>query len=303
MTILIAGGTGLVGQHLAEILDKDGHTVHILTRQVRANKARIKYFRWIINESIDEKVFFDNSGCQVDAIINLTGAGIVDKRWTKSRQEEIINSRIKPAEYLQESLKKLNLNIPVYISASGVNYYNNSQSKLYVETDKVGTGFVQHTCEKWEQQAFKMSNVAQRIITMRTGVVLAEKSSFLQKFTATVPLFTAVFFGTGNQFLSWIHIEDLCQFYIHAIKNNKMEGAYNIAICEHATHLSFLKSFKMVSKKKFLIIKAPQFITKLVFGKLAVLLTEGVAVSNEKVKNTGFKFKYKTVEKAVEDLS
>lgn len=303
MTILIAGGTGLIGKRLTELLLEQGHLVHILTRQNKNNTKAIKYFQWAVGESIDEAAFYKNeSQNTIDGIINLTGAGIADKKWSAKRKEEIINSRVEPAKFLESTLAKLKIKVPVYISASGVNYYNNSTTKKYIESDSVGSEFVQHVCDVWEQQAYKLNTVSNRIVVMRTGVVLAAKESFLQKFTATTKVFVAGIFGSGKQFLSWIHIDDLCEFYIYAVENEAMAGAYNAAICNSETHLSFLKQFKLGSKKSFIILKAPVFIAKMVFGEMATLLTDGVAVSNQKMLDSGFKPKFKTVEKAVADL-
>ena len=303
MTILIAGGTGLIGKRLTELLLKDGHTVHILTRQKLENTSKIKYFQWDVGQFIEEGAFFnDPNQTTVDGIINLTGAGIADKKWSAKRKKEIIESRVKPAQYIEEHLTKLNVKVPVYLSASGVNYYDNSASKIYNEKDAVGNDFVQHVCDLWEEQAFKMSNVANRIVVMRTGVVLAKKESFLQKFTATTSFFVAGVFGSGKQYLSWIHIDDLCRFYIQALENQSMNGAFNAAICNNESHNSFLMSFKKATGKSFIIAKAPAFVANAVFGEMATLLTAGVAVSNQKMIDTGFKLQFDTVEKAVSDL-
>ncbi|MFK8039310.1 MAG: TIGR01777 family oxidoreductase [Crocinitomicaceae bacterium] len=303
MNILIAGGTGLIGQRLTDMLVNNGHTVHILSRQKRTNKKFVKYFEWTVGEYIDQKAFFNqDSKTVVDGIINLTGAGIADKRWTSGRKKEIISSRVRPAQFIQNTLLDLKVQVPVYISASGVNYYNNSKAKHYKEADNVGDGFVQHVCKLWEEQAFNMKNVASRISVIRTGVVLAKKKSFLQKFTATIKIGVAGIFGSGHQFLSWIHIDDLCHFYIHAIENKNINGSYNAGICNEDTHLSFLKAYRNTTKKKFIILKAPNLIAKLVFGEMAILLTEGVSVSHQKMLESEFRPEFTTVEKALENL-
>jgi uncharacterized protein (TIGR01777 family) len=303
MTILIAGGTGLIGSRLTEMLIANGHTVHILSRQTIRNKEKVKFFKWNIGVDIEEGAFFiEGSEKPVDGIINLTGAGIADKRWTAKRKEEIIASRVEPAAFIESTLNRLQIKVPVYVSASGVNYYNNSSEKKYVESDPVGTEFVQHVCDLWEEQANQLKSVANRVVCMRTGVVLAKKGSFLQKFTATTHLFVAGVFGSGQQYLSWIHIDDLCAFYMHALNNSEMNGAYNAAICDEETHVTFLKKYKHSSGKRFVVMPAPVFIAKLVFGEMATLLTDGVAVSNQKMINSGFQPTYNTVEKAVIDL-
>jgi len=303
MTILIAGGTGLIGKRLTEILNAKGHTVHILTRQNLEGSDQVKYFKWTIGKQIDIKAFFKNEAKEViDGIINLTGAGIADKRWTDKRKKMIISSRVNPAQFLQQTLLELKITVPVYVSASGSNYYNNSEKKEYVETDPVGDNFVQHVCDLWEKQAFKMENVASRIAVLRTGVVLAKKGSFLQKFTATTAVGVAGVFGSGHQFLSWIHIDALCGFYIKAIEDSKISGAYNAGICDSETHVTFIKSYRASTGKKFLIAKAPVFIAKIVFGEMSTLLTDGVAISHQKMLDSGFELKFETVEEAVKDL-
>ena len=294
MSIIIAGGTGLIGRRLSEILVKRGHMVHILTRQNIKDSTNIKYFKWSVGHSIDMNVF---EGATV--IINLTGAGIADKKWTTSRKKELIDSRIEPAKFLHQIMKGEGIHLDLYCSSSGSNYYEDSLEKIYVETDKPGTGFIQKLCADWEEQAFALQSNANRVVVLRTGAVLAKQGSFQQKFTMTTKLGIAGLFGSGAQFVSWIHIDDLCRLYLHAIEQTSMTGAYNAAISHPTSHLQFVKTFLKTSKRKALILKSPKWVSKLVFGELSVLLNAGVAISHQKAKDSGFTFEFEDLETAI----
>ncbi|MFD1551190.1 TIGR01777 family protein [Putridiphycobacter roseus] len=297
MNVLIAGGTGLVGSRLTEMLIKKGYTVHILTRKKLQNSISIKYFQWVIGKSIEEGAFENLSG-----IINLTGEGIADGRWTNSQKERIMNSRTQSADFLGTGLKDAKISVPVYISASGINYYANSKTKKYIEVDPAGNGFVQAVCVQWEKHAFDLQPVANRVVVLRTGLVLASQKSFLQKFTFSTKFMVGAVFGDGKQFISWIHIDDLCRYYIKSLEDTDITGAYNAGVCEDENQNSFLKTFKNVYNTNFIPFKIPKFVSKLIFGEMAILLNGGVAVSHQKMLETGFELNYPSLKTALEDL-
>ncbi len=298
MNIIIAGGTGLIGSRLAELLVEKGYGVHILSRQDKeVNTKNIRFYKWIIGESIDMDVF-ENVG----AIINLTGAGIADRRWTSERKKELTNSRIDPAKFLLDIMKAEGIYIPLYCSASGSNIYPSSDTVVYEENDAPGRGFINQLCEKWERQAMELQSHSNRVVILRTGVVLARSNSFLQKFTLTTKFFIAGLFGSGHQRISWIHIDDLCGQYIHAIENESVKGIFNAGISKNETHLRFIKTFLKRKKRKVLIVKAPKFVSKLVFGEMSCLLNKGVAISHEKIKQQGYTFKFESLDDAIGDL-
>ena len=298
-SIIIAGGTGLIGKRLTSLLVDRGFTVHILTRQNLASNDKIKYFQWHIEEQlIDLGVFKDAVG-----LINLTGAGIADKRWSKARKVEIMDSRIIPARFLQQVMRENEIELPVYVSASGSSFYPNSDGKHFVESDLPGSNFIHMVCVNWESQALAMESNFKRIAILRTGVVLAKSGSFLQKFTATVKFFVAGIFGNGKQALSWIHIDDLCNVYIMAIQNSTIRGVYNAGICNHESHYSFIKAYLEASNRKAIILKAPTFISKLIFGEMSILLNSGVSMSHDKIKVKGFKFQFENLSEAIKNLN
>jgi len=298
MSIIIAGGTGLIGTRLTELLIEKGYTAHILTRQDKANKKGIKYFKWQVGISIDMNVFEGAT-----AIINLTGAGIADKRWSKSRKKELLDSRVEPAKFLQGIMKSEGVHLKSYSSASGSNYYPNDLKKQYDEKDPPGDEFIQDLCVKWENQANDMMHHVDRVSIFRTGVVLAKSNSFLQKFTFTTRFLVAGLFGSGTQPLSWIHIDDLCHLYIHAIENPDFIGEFNAGISDNESHLSFIRTYLEVTGKKAMILKAPKIISKLVFGEMSTLLNDGVSMSHQKAIDNGFQFQFEDLRTAIQDLT
>ncbi len=297
MNVLIAGGTGLVGTRLTELLVARGYGVHILSRRKIEDKAKIKYFQWEIGKHIEEGAFENLAG-----IINLTGEGIADGRWTAEQKKRIMNSRTQSAEFIRYCLREKGIQIPVYLSASGINYYSNSRSKKYVESDHVGGGFVQDVCLQWEKHAFDLKPLSKRVVVLRTALVLARQKSFLQKFTFSTKFLVGAVFGDGKQFVSWIHIDDLCNFYIHALEDSEIAGVYNAGICDNENQSSFLKTFQNVYNRKFVTFKIPKFVSKLIFGEMAILLNGGVAVSHQKMLGAGYEMEYPTLKSALADL-
>ena len=297
MNILIAGGTGLVGTRLTELLVEKGYCVHVLSRRKIEDKLKVKFFQWEIGKSIDEGAFENLAG-----IINLTGEGIADGRWTDKQKKRIINSRTQSADFIRSCLKDAKISVPVYLSASGINYYSNSRVNKYIESDPAGDGFVQDVCVQWEKHAFDLKSMSKRVVVLRTGLVLASQKSFLQKFTFSTKFMVGAVFGDGKQFISWIHIDDLCRCYIKSLEDAEITGAYNAGVCEDESQNSFLKTFKNVYNRRSIKFKIPKFVSKLMFGEMAILLNGGVAVSHQKLLETGFELKYPTLNTALEDL-
>ncbi len=290
--ILITGGTGLVGRYLQKKLQEKNYSVVILTR----NPTLKNEFKWnIAEEYIDDAAFKD-----ITHIIHLAGAGIADKRWTDKRKQELINSRVKSANLLFKKVKELEINLKGFISASGIGYYGAITSdKIFTEEDKPENDFISKICIKWEAAANQFKKLNVPVSILRTGVVLAKNGGALQKMNT--PLFLSAL-GNGNQYMPWIHIEDLCNLYINTIENTKYTGVLNAVSPEHQTNNSFTKALGKSLKKAILPMNAPSFVLKTALGELAYILLKGSRVSSEKVENLGFKFKFKTLEKALKNL-
>lgn len=288
--ILITGGTGLVGTRLTNLLEAKKHNVRILTR----NPIKKNDFKWDVSKSyVDDKALED-----IDYIIHLAGAGIADKRWTAKRKKVIIESRVETANLLFNKIKEHKITLKGFISASGSNYYGaKTTSTIFEETHKSGTDFLGDVCVKWEASANQFSKLNIPVTILRTGIVLSKKGGALEKMKTPVisPL------GSGKQYMSWIHIDDLCAIYIKAVEE-KFIGIYNTVAPEYQTSKSFSKTLAKVIKRPYLPIAVPGFLLKLVFGELAVILLEGSRLSSEKILKDTFVFKYPTLKEALESL-
>ena len=288
--IVITGGTGLVGKRLTALLIERKHEVRILSRNP---KDKNEFKRDVSKDFVDEKAIEN-----IDYIIHLAGAGIADKRWTKERKEVIVNSRVATANLLFNKIKEQKIALKGFISASGSNYYGaQTTEKIYKESAPVGTDFLGEVCRKWEAAAHQFKDLNIPVTILRTGVVLSKTGGALEKMRTPIvsPL------GSGNQYMAWIHIDDLCEIYIKAVEG-VLTGVYNTVSPESHTSKTFSKTLARAIKRPYLPIAVPGFLLKLVFGELAIILLEGSRLSSYKLEKKGFVFKYKELESALESL-
>ena len=287
--VLITGGTGLVGTELTKLLKKENYNVRILTRTPDADNE----FKWDIkNNYIDPKALEN-----LDYIIHLAGAGIADERWTAKRKQVIIDSRVETANLLYRKIKEGNITLKRFISASGSNFYGaKTTQKIYEETDAAGNDFLGDVCIKWEAAANQFENLNIPVSILRTGIVLSEKGGALEKMLTPVisPL------GSGNQYMSWIHINDLCKAYLACLKG-ELNGVYNTVAPEFQDSTSFSKTLAKAVGKPYLPINVPAFALKLMFGDLSVILLEGSRLSSKKIEK-GFNFEFPKLKEALVDL-
>ncbi|KGL64165.1 TIGR01777 family oxidoreductase [Polaribacter sp. Hel1_85] len=289
--VLITGGTGLVGKRLTQMLIDKNHEVVILSR----NPKEENEFKWNVSSNyIDEKALKNT-----DYIIHLAGAGIADKRWTEKRKQLIIDSRVKTANLLFDKINELKIDLKGFISASGIGYYGTITSdKIFEETDKVGNDFLGEVCQKWEQAAHLFSTKNIPVTILRTGIVLAKNGGALEKMKT--PIISPL--GSGKQYISWIHIDDLCNLYIKAIEGN-LSGVFNAVAPDYQTSKSFSKTLAKSINRPFLGIGIPSFILKLIFGEMAIILLKGSRISTKKIeKNKRYSFRFSKLQKAMSNL-
>lgn len=295
-TVLITGAGGSIARKLAETLQND-FEVRFLTRK----KKNPNDFEWDLkNKTIEEKALEN-----VSHIIHLAGANIAEKKWTPERKQEIIQSRTDSAQLLSDTLQKKNIKLKSFISASGINYYGTKTTeKIFNENDSAGNDFLSKVVILWEKSAdqFKENNVAERVVKLRTAVVLTENEGALPKMSTPIKMGIGSLIGTGKQYMPWIHIDDICRIYEFALKNESLEGAFNAVAPEHATNQYLTKHIAEVLKKPLFMPNVPAFVLKLLFGELSVALLEGSRASSEKIQKAGFEFKFPKLENALRDL-
>jgi hypothetical protein len=295
-SILVTGGTGLIGKHLCDLLLKKGHKVFILSRN-SSNKSNI--FKWDIeNNYIDE-----NAIKNTDYIIHLAGAGIADKRWTAKRKKLLIDSRVSSANLLYTKVKALNPNLKGFIAASGIGFYGAiTTNKIFTENDSAGNDFLSTICIHWENASLQFNTLNIRTVILRTGVVLTKKGGALEKIVKPIKFGFGAALGTGKQYMPWIHIDDLCEMYIQAIENPKLTGIYNAVAPEYCTNKILTKEIAKVLNKPLFLPNIPALILKIILGKLSNILLEGSRVSSNKIVETGFEFKFPTLKNALKNL-
>lgn len=294
--VLITGAGGMIAKELAKKIGRD-YEIRFLTR----HRKQENEYEWDIKKGTVDETAFDN----VSHIIHLAGANISEKRWTPERKRELISSRVDSAELLRATLRKNKIKLKSFISASGINFYGTKTSeKIDVETDPPGNDFLSEVVVLWERAAddFKEQELAERVVKIRTAVVLSEKDGALKKMVPPVQYYIGSPLGSGKQYMPWIHIEDICSIYEFALKNSTIEGAYNAVSPQHATNKELTKKIAKVLGKPLWMPNVPGFVLKLIFGELASVILEGSRASSKKILDAGFHFKFPDLEKALRDL-
>ena len=295
--ILIAGGTGLIGNKLAQLLQKQGHEVALLSRS-RKNNTLFKTYQWNLDKgSIEEDAIIQSS-----YIINLAGAGIADKPWTRARKETIIKSRVEGNLLFKEYFKRLNYQPKAFISSSAIGYYGNRGNEWMYEHNEAGNGFLSESTIAWESSIKEISELGIRTSGVRIGIVLSTKGGALEKILLPFKFGLATYFGNGQQWYSWIHIDDIAGVFCHIIENDTLHGFYNGVAPHPATNKALIKNLKKIYNDKALLIPVPSIVMKMALGEMSHTVLDSTKVNAEKIINTGYQFKFEHLEQALKDL-
>jgi uncharacterized protein len=295
--ILITGATGLVGSRLTELLLQEGYRVSHVGRTKRTGK--VPSYVWSIDTgTIDKGAFQD-----VDTIIHLAGAGVADKRWTAARKKEILDSRIKSTRLLFETLKKEPHRVKSFISASAIGFYGfTTGEEVFTEDSKPGTDFLAQVTRQWEEEVDAISSLGIRVVKMRIGIVLSDKGGALPAMGKPVRFGVGASLGSGKQYLSWIHLDDLCAMFRKAVEDETMKGAYNAVAPKWITNEEMTKSIAGALKRPLWLPSVPAFLMKMIIGEMAVIVVNGSKVSSGKIQEAGFRFQYTEPAAALSDL-
>jgi len=297
-TVLIAGGSGTIGKYLSKKLIENGFKVNLLSRTNKSISGITTYLWNVENQYLDEKAIES-----ADYIINLSGANIGEKKWSSKRKKEISDSRVDSNKLLFNQIEKQNKKVKAFISASAVGYYGMITSdKIFTENDLPANDFLGMVCNKWEESCNSFENYGIRTVKIRTGVVLNSGDGALSKMMLPIKMFVGSPLGTGNQFIPWIHIDDLCNIYLKAIMDEKMNGAFNAVAPEHIYNKNFTKLLAKILNKPLLLPNIPAFVLKIILGEMAKLVLEGSRISSKKIENMGFHFNYPTLNSALNQI-
>jgi len=297
-TILISGGTGIVGTYLCKKLLDKGYHVAILSRVSRQG-TDIPTYAWDVDKNEIEKEAIETA----DYIIHLAGTNIGDKRWTAKRRQLIIDSRVKSGQLILDNIKENKHKLKAFITASAIGYYGTITSdKIFCETDTPSIDFLGDTCQQWEEMADGFEQLGIRTVKIRTGVVVTKQGGALAKMIRPVNMGIGSAIGNGTQYMPWIHIDDLCGIYIKAIEDTHMNGAYNAVAPDHKTNRDFTRILARILKKPFWFPSIPTLVMKIVFGTMSDMLLKGSRVSSNKITTAGYTFLYPDLDHALTNL-
>ena len=302
-TVLITGGSGLIGRSLANALVKGGYNVIILSRNPGSKQPlkNTSYVLWDI-----KKQQIDVSAVQqADHIIHLAGAGVVDKKWTEAYKNEIRESRTESSRLIMDTLKNNDNKVKAVISASAIGWYGEDEDpvKPFTETDGAVDNFLGQTCKLWEESIEPVTALGMRLVKLRTGIVLSNNGGALAEFKKPIRFGAAAILGNGKQMVSWIHIDDLCRMYIAAIENEKMNGSYNAVAPIPVTNKTLTYSLaKAMNGKFYLPVHVPAFVLKIMLGQRSIEVLKSATVSCKKIGDTGFVFEFNNIDAALNNL-
>ncbi len=307
MRILLLGCTGFIGKSLIPKLISEGHELCLISRkninQLKINSSfeKIAFLKLnLAKEKSWNDINLFNQLKSCEGIINLSGEPITDKRWSEEQKLEIENSRINTTSYLMKTLKKNKISPKVIINASAIGFYGTSLDKIFDETSPGGEDFLANLCKKWEGAASEKPFFT-RLLILRIGIVLGVNGGALGKMLPIFKVGLGGPIGDGNQWMSWIHIEDLCNMIVNGIKDKKYSGIINAVSPQPVK----MKEFSYVLAKCLQrpnLLPVPGATLKLILGDGAKLLLEGQNIKSIKL-NSFFKFKYPLLQEAISSLT
>lgn len=296
-SILIAGGTGLIGKRLTEVLLQKGCRVSHLGRSVR--KTGVPFFRW----NPEEGHLDDNAWEGVDTLINLAGAGLAEKRWSSLRKEEILRSRLNATDLLVKALRSGNHNVRTVIQGSAIGYYGvGEEARSFNEDDRPGEDFLASVVVKWERAADGLEAPGLRLVKIRTGIVLSDRGGALKEMLWPVRWGVGAPLGNGRQVMSWIHIDDLCELIAWVVRTDSIRGPLNAVAPNPVTNREFTFALARQLKRPLWLPGVPAVVLRLMLGQMADMVLYGSRISCEKIAQQGFQFRFPYLAQALENL-
>jgi uncharacterized protein len=295
--VLITGGTGLIGQYLSNLLVSKGYSVGHLTRSGQSKSDKIRAFKWNFEQGeIDQEAI-----PWADHIIHLAGE-TVGQRWTKKVKQKILQSRTKSTQLIIEELKNNRHHLKSFVSASAVGYYgDDTGDKLLTEESPQGEGFLSSVTGSWEEAVAESEDYTERLVTIRIGVVLSDKGGALAKMAMPIRWGVGSALGSGKQWLSWIHIDDLAKMFIQALEK-PIHGMYNGVGPNPATNKEFTKTLAKHLHRPIILPPVPAFILKLMLGEMSVLALGSNKAEPVAFLQEGFTFGFANLDEALKSL-
>ena len=304
-TVIVTGGSGLIGKQLTALLIKKGYNVIIFSHSQQTNNRQSNPS--IANWNIATGEIDKDAVAKADYIVHLAGAGVADKRWTKERKREIVESRTKSGALLVKTLQEVDNHVTAVISSSAIGWYgpdtSASSKNGFTEEELPSSDFLGEACRLWEESIEPVRTLDKRLVKLRTGIVLSNDGGALVEFKKPVKAGIAAILGTGSQVVSWIHIDDICRMYLAAIQNEEMIGAYNAVAPAPVTNKDLTLSLaKKMRGNTYLPVHVPAFALKLALGEMSIEVLKSATVSANKILHSGYDFSYSTIEAALTQL-
>lgn len=305
MNVLITGGTGLIGSRLSASLTGDGHRVIILSRSPQAKRGNLPEGVEVVRWDGSTPDGWGHLINEVDAVINLAGEsiggeGFPPTRWTEARKELIRSSRANAANALMAAIRDAEKKPSVFVQASAIGYYGAHGDEVVLESDRPGTDFAALLLAAGEMTTGAVEEMGIRWVAIRTALVLSKDGGIFPNLVLPVRMFGSQV-GSGNQYYSWIHMDDQIRAMRFVLENKDASGPFNLSAPEPVTnremHAAIAKALKWPA-----FVPVPGFALKLALGEVSSLVLEGQRVVPEKLRARGFEFKYTTIDAAVADL-
>ena len=296
MKILITGATGLIGSQIVEDCLKRNIKINFLTTSKRKINSLLncKGFYWNHEKNIIDLSCFEG----VSVIINLSGASIF-RLWTKTNKRIILSSRVNSLRFLKNTLIKNKIKIDSIVSASGIGAYPTSYDKEFDENETERSKyFLADVIKEWEQATNSFNDIIKNVSIIRIGLVLSKKGGVLKQTIQPMSLGFGVYFGSGKQWQSWIHINDISGIFLHAA-SMKLNGIYNGVAPNPISNFTFTKTISKIRGNVYFLMPVPKLFFKIIFGKMHTILFKSQKISSEKIASTSYKFHFTDIESAL----
>ena len=299
--VLIGGGTGLIGERLAELLADAGHAPRILTRSPGERTSPHPLYGWDAEANFVDPDALDGA----THVVNLAGAGIADARWTKARKATIVASRVDTTRLLAAAIERHRpKTLRAFVSASAIGYYGDAGERWVGEGAEPGDGFLSESTVAWEaavEEAGRRTGL--RTVLVRTGIALSPDGGALEKMLLPARFGLSGYFGDGRQWYSWIHLDDLCRVYLAALDDERYEGPINAVAPVPVRNRTLAKALAEAVGNPALAVPVPAFALRLALGEMSHTVLDSTRVSSSRlVDDLGFDFAYPTVGGALGEL-